>query len=1382
MDNGTYRPIDRLKDEMKMVFTWKKFKTVTVEASEHRPKAGQQTLEGRRENMMKVWTMKRAVALTGPYLSLVAAAAMLAGMGSNAGAQSTPKYVVSSHFQLQSEVPISPAPTTPPFNTVSTTFTNTNGVGPTMGVNSHGDLFAQIQNYNTSVTVTYRFPADGSVGQPFFTTPVGYGGAGVAVDLNDNVYLASESGYGGIDSGMYEAPNTNGSYPSPFIYVYGSSVPPACQAAAAATSTAAAHGASTGFCALGGQNYVGPAYYYWQPYEIAVDYSGATYMSSNYDNTQGSSRTGIFYCDELCNVQTVGASAEVLIPYDPNANTPAKGGRYSINAMVGNPIDPAKGGAPGDLYWVDGKNGSPTHGTSVFYVIGSAAQGNAGTSNISTLESDYTNPTGISFDRAGNLYVTDASTGVWETPLVNGQLDVAHKFLVLPTTGISGSAVADSLGGIYYAANNDDMEKAQLFGGTFTVPPVAATNTNPQPQTSFAIPVGTASAPKTFTITFDSAVTLGAITAVQGGTTATEFTVSPGTCTAGTAFAIGSSCTFTSVFTPSGVGVRTGSIVIADSTGATTVTYLKGIGSGAAVTVDPGTPNLLGSTGLQMPEGVSVDTTGDTFVADPTANAVYEYPAGGGDPVSIGANLSVPMGVATDAAGNVFILNQGTAGTANGTVVEVPNIAGTLTTASQTTVLTGLNMPSDIVIDAHGNFYITNTGANEVLQYPSISRYGTLSAGVSMGLGLSGPTGLALDSSNNVYVADTGNNRVLELGDGYQSIVGAGLSGPTGVTVDASGAVLIADQGTGRLLRVPLEAVPTGASFNSLNSNDQVLMDSPLLYPTSMRLDGSGNLYVSDNVDQELYQLQRTSGLIDFLQWNLNTVSGPSTIVISSAGTEPKGDIPIGTPLYAPVPASTGFTVGNSASAVAASPTSGLGTLCPTGAGAVLPAGSSCLLSAVFSPTVAGASNYPLVFAAPGTNTATPTVLLSGTGVNLDAATSTIGIDAGSPQPLTYNVPFTIDFTITPSGQTPQPTGNVVFAFDGQNQRPVTMPTGGAVGAPNVASFQFQHVNAGLHTVQAHYEGDVNYASVESPLLNLTIDQATVQNVLTIVATSANPLSAAPTASVNMTAVLTPSIAGLFQGTVTFYAGTTVLGTSTVGQDPKTLIYSASYSVTTLPLGFYTISAVYSGNANYAPSTSNSLSLVISNPTFTVVPSNTTGTATVTSPAVYNMVVTSYSDFQGGVDFQCLGLPANAYCIFRPGVATLANLPYINPVTVPSVPVALRIEVSQNPQTVQGSQLSSFGWVGAALATLLLFFARRKRSMRGLVVTSLLVLLSFGGVAALSGCTASTFTAPQYNTPAGTYLVTVVAVASPNAATLPTTNVTTTFQLAVTVK
>jgi sugar lactone lactonase YvrE len=1366
---------DGLKDGLKMVLTWKKLKAVEVEVNEHQPETGRQTQQRRRENLMNALTMKRSIGSAVTYLSVAAAVFGLAMAGTGADAQGTPAYVVSSHSTLSATVP-APGETGKPG---APTFTDTNGVGPTMGVNSHGDLFVQVEDYDNAVSITYDFPADGGPGTPLFTTNVGYGGAGVAVGLNDNVYLASESGYGNADSGMYEFPNTNGSIPSPYAYVY-SSPPPPCSGAKAATANTQFVPAVTSVCAIG--SYVGAAYYYWQPYEIAVDYSGSTYMSSNYDNTLGNSRTGIFLCDVLCNEQAIGANAEVLVKNDSAPNTP--GHRNAISALVGNPIDPAKGGAPGDIYWVDGNNVSNKDskgnllpsGTSVLYLVGAAAQGAAGTQNITTLDSTYKNPSGISFDRAGNLYVTDID-GVWETPLVKGQLVATSKFLLFPLSGLAaGSAVADTRGDVYYSPNNDDLEKGQLFAGTF---PAAL--------------VGTASASKPFTITFNSAVTLGAISVLQGGGPATEFTVAPGTCTSGSSFAVGSTCTFSATFTPSDVGTRRGSITVADSAGGTTVTYLKGVGKGTSVTVDPGTPTLIGSTGLVAPSGIGIDASGNTFVADPTGNAVYEYPAGGGAAISIGSNLSVPTGVAEDPAGNVFIVNQGPMGasTPSGSVVEVPNVGGALVTASQTTVFTGLTSPTDIVIDGSGNFYISNTGNNEVLQYPSLNRYGSLTTAVSLGLGLSAPQGLALDTDANVYVADTGNDRITEIADNSQPTIGSGFTSPTGVAVDASGSVIVADQGSGRVIRVPFE-LAYGSVGTGPNANDQVVIDTPLVFPTSVRLDGPGNLYASDNTLAEVYEFDRTSGLIDFLSYNLNTSSGPSTIVLSSAGSM---DLTLGKPLFTPLPSGSEFAVASAAAATGPNPQKGLGTLCPTAPVApattiALPIGSNCILSAVFTPTTLGVANYPLLLQAPGTNTATPTVLLTGTGVDLAGATSTISIDAGSTQPLSYNVNFQIDFTITPTGQTPQPSGIVQFAFDGQNQRPTTMPVPdppAPAGSPNSASFTFSSVNAGQHTVQAHYEGDANYASVESPVLNLTIDQATVQNVLTITADSSAPLSAAPTDNVNMLAVLTPSIAGSFTGSVDFYNGTTKLATVAVSQDPITHIYSAYYTTKTIPLGFYTIYAVYTGNANYAPSTSNSLSVVISNPTFTVTPANTSASATATSPAVYNMVVTSYSNFQGGVDFKCTGLPANAYCVFRPGLASLLDLPFSNPVVVAAAPVVMRIEVSQNPQTVAGSQTSSIGWIGAVLAAMLLFFARRKRSLRGLVGTALLILLSFGGMAMLNGCTQSTFTSPMYTTPAGTYQVTVVATGTPlpqgsTTPQPPSANVNSTFQVNVTVK
>jgi len=1284
---------------------------------------------------MNALNVKQTVCSAGRYLAAASAVLGMACIASTAGAQGVPRYVVSSHASL------------------------TTGVGGPQGniaVNSRGDFFVDYGN-GAGPLVVDEFPADGGPVIPIFTVPTGYsyGASGVNVDSSDNLLVTVFFGFGGPDSGMYKLPYTSGSYPAPYVYSAGSPPTP-CFGAAAATSTAAAHAADTNVCALG--SYISAAYYYWQPFAITADYTGSTYVIMNYENSGviGGSEEGFFYCDVLCNDQALGANAALLVK-----GLPAK-----IQAIAGNPIAPSAGGAPGDVYWVDG--------STVSYLVGAAAQGTAGTQNISVLDSSYSNPTGIAFDLAGNLYVED-NTGIWETPLVNGALVASSKFLLFPLApasyaGFSHIPAIDTLGDVFYAPYYGDIEKGQLFAGTFP-----------------AAPIGTASGAKTFTITFNSSVTLGAITAMQGNAPATEFTVLAGNCTAGTTFAAQSSCSFTATFTPSAAGPRSGSVVVADSTGAQTVTYLKGIGTGTAVTVDPGTPVLVGATGLVSPSGVALDGAGNVFVADPAANAVYEYPVGGGAAVSIGSGLSVPTGVAADAAGNVFIVNSGTAatdstGAGEGTVVEVPNIAGTLTTASQTTVLTGLQLPTDLVIDATGNLFISNTAANEVLQFPSVSRYGSIKTSVSLGSGFSGPQGLAVDAGDHLYIADTGNTRVVALKEGQQTIVGAGLQYPTGVAVDASGSVIIADQGTGRLLRVPNEPV------HGLNADDQVLLDSPLLAPTSIRLDGAGNLYGSDNLSADVYELQRTDGSINFLAYNLGTSSGPETIVLSSAGlssaapaTGPAptdGDIKLGSPLFAAVPTATGFKVGNSPSAVQPSGNDA-GTLCPSGSAVTLPSGDNCILSATFSPTVLGPVNYPLILAAPASNTGTPTVNLIGNGVSLDAATATIAV-TDPTGPISYGENFTVTFTITPTGDTPTPTGTVVFSFDGQNQLPDHLPD----GSTSVAHVFKAGINAGDHTVQAHYEGDANYASVETAVLPIVINKATETETLTITGDSSNPLSAAPTDTVSFNVQLTPSVAGLFQGTVTFTANGQVIGTSNVNGPTQTdPLYSAYLSLKTLPLGFYKVTATYSGNANYVPLTTSEISLVISNPTFTVTPSTLSATASKGAPGLINLNVESYSNFQGGVDFACTGLPANSYCIFRPGLVTLQDLPYDTVTTVQPTPAVLYIQVDESSVVAQGSQPSSIGWIGALLAAALLLYSRRKRSIRGLIGTGLLVLIGFGGIAALNGCSGNSV---SYVTPPGAYQVTVTATATPltNAGGIGSaaSNVSTTFQVNLTVK
>jgi sugar lactone lactonase YvrE len=1292
------------------------------------------------------------------YLAAAKATAVLLAIlsvvffGAPASGQTTPAYVVSSRTLLT---------------------TNIAGAAGNYAVNSRGDFFVMdggsIYNGGFKVQHLLEFPANGGAPIVLFTDASANGPNGVAVDPFDNLFLTEDQGPQGnndVDSGIYQFPSTNQTYPGPSIY--NSSVPPgSCNPYEPAipvgpnSPAVAAVPANTAVCAAG--LFQGTAFYYWQPFGIAADGLGNFYFYSNYDNTYGSTAKGIYACNPTCLQQGLGGQGTQLTP------TPGNTG------AIKNTITSIASDYAGDVFYTDL--------TSVWELPVAGRATIFSTHEIPVVfDTTYTNPFGVQFDASGNMYVSDAN-GIWEVPSVEmtggapckGGTDAcmlvpASKFKLIPLPGLEqtntapcytsnlySSVAVDTKGNIVYSYScpqydQRNLYKSSLWSGTFPAAEVGSA----------------ASAPLPFTIQFDQATTLTSIAAIQGAAASTEFTLSPGTCTTNTAFAANSSCTFTVTFTPGGVGPRSGAVTITDSTGKVTTTALSGVGNGTSITVDPGTPKQVGAT-FQQSTGIAVDAAANVYVADSKANTVTEYPAGGGTPVSIGTGLSVPTGVAVDGSGNVFIVNQGTGdqsvttGTppdtvttevGTGTVVEVPNISGVLTNSAQTTVVSALHTPTDIALDSAANIYVSATGSNEVLQFSSAIRSGQTATRTVRGYGLSAPTGIAVDSAGNVYVADTGNNQVLELGDGFQTPIGNGLSAPTGVAVDPSGSVIIAD-GSGRLIRVPNE---TGQGGVGLNQADQQVLDSPLSYPYSVRLDLAGNIYVSDNNVNAVYELVRTAGAVDFGDWNVNTVSDPQTLVVSNSGTDP---VTLGNPLFAPVPAASGFTVTQGTSSQAC----GSGTF---------NSGYSCQLIASFAPTAGGQVSYPLVLAAPNTTNPTPTINLQGNGVMLDAATLTVS----QLQPvgaIAYGETIQFQATITPSGSTPTPTGFVVFSFDGQNYRPTTVNAG-------VAVFTFPLVNAGPHSISAHYLGDANYPELVSTSVPVNISLSPSTNTLVILADSATPLSAAQGSTVTMTDTILPAETGLLQGTVTFLneatTPATVLDVVTLGsEDKKTHAYTATFafnSANGLRNGVYQIAAVFSGNTNYSTNTSAVQTLTIVNPSFTVTLDKTATTATGSAPGVINLTVTDYSNYQAGVTFQCAPASTstasattststmalnefapNAFCVFRPLSAQLVPALNVIPNTIPPVQMALQFQVDQSLLVVEGS----FGWIGAALALLLVIVWRKRVPTRGLKLTSLLVVLCLGGIASLSGCGSGS--GSGFKTPAGTYNLVLTATATP---------------------
>jgi hypothetical protein len=141
------------------------------------------------------------------------------------------------------------------------------------------------------------------------------------------------------------------------------------------------------------------------------------------------------------------------------------------------------------------------------------------------------------------------------------------------------------------------------------------------------------SATQTATVTITTAGTLHSISVLTRGATGLDFQeVLPdaGTCTPGTAFAIGDTCTVQYTFTPTHPWIRYGGIALFDASGKLLANlYLTGTGSGPQVSYPitlATAPTALGS-GFGNLDAVAVDGSGNVYVADTGNNAVKEIVA-----------------------------------------------------------------------------------------------------------------------------------------------------------------------------------------------------------------------------------------------------------------------------------------------------------------------------------------------------------------------------------------------------------------------------------------------------------------------------------------------------------------------------------------------------------------------------------------------------------------------------------------------------------------------------------------------------------------------------------------------------------------------------------
>jgi sugar lactone lactonase YvrE len=363
--------------------------------------------------------------------------------------------------------------------------------------------------------------------------------------------------------------------------------------------------------------------------------------------------------------------------------------------------------------------------------------------------------------------------------------------------------------------------------------------------------------------------------------------------------------------------------------------------------------NLTDAQGLDTPEGVAIDTSSTpnhvyvsdfsnnrilgwndaaTFVNGSAADLVIGQPdflsyfCNGATETAVSASsLCDPVGVAVDGSGNLYVADSG-----NNRVLEFTSpfaacsntfpcvggaasvVLGQGSSLSSNTANNGgvsassLDMPVGVAADGSGNLYVVDSGNNRVLEYNTPVTSGA-SAALVFGQGGSStshacnfdtggylkgasaidlcyPSGVTVDASENVYIADFSNSRVLEYntplnqpntspmanevfgqGGSFSSNrcnkggIGAGtLCDPDGINVDGSGNLYVADSVNNRVLEynTPLSNATADQVFGKCGSFTSsacvgTSADS-LIDPTGVATDNSGNLYVADREENRV--------------------------------------------------------------------------------------------------------------------------------------------------------------------------------------------------------------------------------------------------------------------------------------------------------------------------------------------------------------------------------------------------------------------------------------------------------------------------------------------------------------------------------------------------
>jgi hypothetical protein len=397
--------------------------------------------------------------------------------------------------------------------------------------------------------------------------------------------------------------------------------------------------------------------------------------------------------------------------------------------------------------------------------------------------------------------------------------------------------------------------------------------------------VESVSAARTFTVRNDGAAT-AALAALQG-TNAADFRITANAC--GATLAPGASCDIAVAFAPKiRSGARSASLAIGSSSNPAASVSLSGtaLPSLTLLAGAIGGPGYADGTGTDArfyyPVGVAADAAGNLYVADSSTYTIRKIAVatgavttlvgaprqpGAADGIGAAAGFTELKDITSDGAGNLYVIDD----RAIRTVVIATGAVTTLFDDNGAEV--HLDGAYGIAADGAGYLYVTDDNPNSSFLDATIRRIAiatgtvtTIADRTGASIHFNGLYGVASDHAGNLYAADADAINRVAIVTGAVTPLTNWLGWQSSVTLDGAGSVFIAGGQNGgaidRYVIATADLTSIAGTFTQGGSADGIGIAASFAFPKGMSADGAGNLFVADNYNHTIRKVVVATGAV----------------------------------------------------------------------------------------------------------------------------------------------------------------------------------------------------------------------------------------------------------------------------------------------------------------------------------------------------------------------------------------------------------------------------------------------------------------------------------------------------------------------------------------